>query len=262
MKRYYSIILVVIFIVFAFLGCAGRKEVTEIPKISSGELIDSLLAQDTVVHRVRLLGKGVFESESEKRGFRVGLVSDRDNQRLGVYLGAGLTGVFAILWLCHQDSLCIYIALKKYVIVEPIGAQIEGVVLPPKASVMIDMFSGLSPLASFKDSLTNYEPTPSGYYLTFEKNNEALIIFAKPNPWHIDGYQWVQNTEPKQIVDVQFEDGKITDNIWRPENIKISQPSLDQEINLKIDKYIINPEIGDSLFEPEIPEKAYWYRAF
>jgi len=262
MKKYYLPILAVFFVMFALYGCAGKQEIAKVHKISSGELIDSLLVQDTVIHRVRLDGKGIFKSESEKRGFRVGLVSDRDSQKLGVYLGAGLTGVFAILWLCHRDSLCIYITLKNYVIVEPIGTEIEGIVLPPNASVMIDMFSGLSPLARFVDSLTNYEYTPSGYYLTFEKNNEALIIFAKPNPWHIDGYQWVQDSEPRQIVDVQFENGEKTDGIWRPGNVKISAPSLDQEIELKIGKYIINPEIGDSLFEPKISDNANWYRAF
>ncbi|RKZ33032.1 hypothetical protein DRQ33_04880 [bacterium] len=269
MKR--AIIVAFSFVVLcAFISnCAGKKQLRrpsgpiKIPKIESDELLNILLAQDTVIHCVRLSGRGIFRTSSKKQGFRVGLVSDRIKQRLGVYLGSGMIGVASILWLCHPESICIYVPIRNYVMVEPIGYNIEGIVLPPKASVMIDMFSGLSPLARFSDYLTHYEQTSSGYYLTFQNNNEALVILATPQPcWHIDGYQWIQEGNPGQIVDVQFPEGELQNSIWVPNKVIISAPTLDQEIEMEIDKYLINPEISDSLFEPNIPDDVNWWRAY
>jgi len=262
MKYYIIAVLCFSICVSFFLGCAAQKEITEAPKISELELLDSLLAQDTVIHSVRLTGKGKYYSSSGKHVFTVGLVTDRDEQKMAAYIGGPLGTTFTILWLCHKDSLCIYITYRKQVLVEPIGIELEGVVLPPSARIMIDMFSGIAPIAQFKDNLTNFESIPAGYYLTFEKDEEALVALVKPEPWHIDGYQWIKKGNPQQIVDVQFGEGEVIDGIWRPSKMKISAPSLDQEINIIIDKDSRNIEISDSLFFPEIPQDVEWLRAF
>ena len=247
-------------------GCAGKKEITpprqEIPHIKAQELIDSLLAQDTLVHNVRILGHGIYKQGKTKRGFRVGLVADRDSTKLGVYLSAGFAGVFALLWLCNPDSLCIYLPMQNYAMKEPVGYDIEGVILPPDAPVMVDMFSARSPLPRFAPYLKNSERTQSGYYLTFEKGNQTLIILAKPNPWHIDGYQWVAGGKTQQVVDVQFKSGKMQEGTWVPEKLIVSQPALDQEIEVTIEKYLINPQVSDSLYFPKIPDDVNWYRLF
>ncbi len=261
MKKY--IYLAAVALLLAGWGCAGRKAVPqrqEIPRIKPRELIDSLLAQDTTVHRVRLLGHGIYKQGKEKRGFRVGLVADRDEGKLGVYLSAGFVGVFALLWLCNPDSLCIYLPMQHYAMKEPVGYEIEGVILPPDAPVMVDMFSARTPLLRFVDHLKDAERTESGYYLTFKKDDQTLIVLAKPHPWHIEGYQWVEGEDLTQVVDVQFKNGKFQDGTWVPEKLVISQPALDQQIEVTIEKYLVNPEIADSLYFPVIPDDANWYR--
>lgn len=248
-----------------FAGCAGpskARHAKPIPKIKSGELVDSLIAADTMLTRTRILGHGVYKQGNVKRGFRVGIVADRENGKLAAYISAGFVGVVAVLWLCNPDSLCIYLPMQNYAMKEPVGHDIEGVVLPPSAPVMIDMFSAQSPIRRFAGYLKELERTQSGYYLTFDRGDEALIVLAKPNPWHIAGYQWVSQKNPPQVVDVQFKEGQFRDGVWVPQKIKISQPTLDQEIEITIEKYLINPQIPDSLFYPKIPEDVNWYRLF
>ncbi len=256
-----GLFLSVSFSAYFFSGCAGKKAIGELPKISSGELLDSLIAQDTLLKTFHIRGKGKFLAGDKENNFAMSLIARRANKlHLRVVGPLGIS--VAVLWLCGQDSLCIFIPSKATVLVEPLGEEIPDVILPPSAPVMLDMFCGMAPIYRFSDSLQNFERTSDGYYLTFKKNGEVLIALAKPNPWHVEEFQWVRTANTNEQVDVKFSKGKIRDGIWRPQKIEITAPALGQKLTATIKKDRLNIEIPDSMFTPEIPPKARWQSAF
>ncbi len=247
--------------VYFFSGCAAQKTIGELPRISSGELLDSLIVQDTLLKTFHIRGKGKFLAGDKEDNFAMSLVASRPNKfHLRIVGPLGIS--VAVLWLCGQDSLCVFIPSKATVLVEPLGAEIPDVILPPSAPVMLDMFCGMAPIYRFSDSLQNFEKSSDGYYLTFKKNDEVLIALAKPNPWHIEEFQWVRTTNTNEQVDVKFSKGEVRDGIWRPKKIEITAPALGQRLTATIKKDNLNIEIPDSMFIPKIPPKARWQSAF
>ena len=245
----------------SFWGCAAKTTATGLPKIAAKELIDSLVAQDTLLKTVRITGKGNFRGQGKDESFLVGLHTSRPDKMLSHIKGPlGITA--AVLWLCGKDSLCIYLPAKNAVLVEPLGINDPNIVLPPATPILVDMFSGMAPVYRFADSLQNFEEVAGGYYLTFRKNDEILVALAKPYPWHVENFQWTRTTNQKEQVDVQFSDGEVQNGIWRPDKITITAPALDQIITLDINKCEMNIAIDDSLFKPNLPEQVKWMSAF
>ena len=245
-----------------FAGCAASKaNVAGIPKIDAQDLLDELLAQQRDINKVRITGTGSFDVKTQKTKFRIGLVADRQNTKLGAYITGPVASILAILWLSHEDTLSIFIPMQNRVYIEPVGVDIDGQILPPASDMLTDMFTGIVPLRHFVDSLVTCEPSTEGYYLTFRKNNEILVALVKPNPWHVESYQWIKNTTTQQIVDVRF-DGFSDINRARPQKLIISAPMLDQQISINIDKEQLNGDIPDSLFVPVLPENVTIYNAF
>ncbi len=244
-----------------FGGCAPRGKLS-VPKISRQELLDSLMAQDTVVHVVQLGGRGTFETPHMRKGFSFDILAKRGEKLLAHIKGPlGITA--AVLWLCRPDSLCIFLPSKRTVLVEPLGVRESTVVLPPAAPIMIDMFCGIAPISHFADSVKSFERASEGYYITFGKGDESLIVLAAPNPWHIKSFQWVREGNPPQVTDVELEDGHVIGKVWRPRRVVVTAPALGQTIEIKITRDIINPEAADSLFEPKLPwDKVNWQRAY
>jgi len=124
------------------------------------------------------------------------------------------------------------------------------------------MFSGMAPISRFKDALQNFEKTSDGCYLTFKNEKEMLIVLAKPQPWHIESFEWVKLANTNEQVNVEFENGELRDNIWRPGKIVITSPALGQIISVNITFDQINPSLADSLFAPKLPPNATWQSAF
>lgn len=262
MRQYGMIILVIVaFLIFMGIGCAPRKALPPVPRIAAKEIIDSLVAQDTLLKDVRMIGKGKFSAQGKEDAFTFRVFSKRSGKLFTEIQGPfGMT--IALLWLCGDDSLCIYLPSANMVLVEPLGLEDPNVILPPAAPVLVDMFCGTSPITRFADSLISFEQTSEGYFLTFQKNNETLVIMAKPSPWRVEEFQWVKNANPKEQVDVKFLEERFTDGIRRPKKIIITAPVLGQTISTYINKEEVNIGAPDSLFEPPIPENAIWKSAF
>lgn len=248
-------------VVLSFIGCAGQRVVMQVPEIQAGQLLDSLVARDTLVQSIYITGKGKFIAQDKDERFFATIMARRPD-KLYVRIAGPLGITTAILWLCGNDSLCIYIPSKGTVLVEPLGADIPDVILPPSTPVMLDMFCGIAPIARFADSLQNFEKASEGYYLTFKRGNEVLVALAKPNPWHISEFQWVKTTNTNEQVDVKFTDGEITEEIWRPGKIEITAPALAQKISISIKKELINPALDDTMFIPKLPKGVKWQSAF
>jgi len=242
-------------------GCAAPRVAAPVPEISPNEMMDSLVAGDKLVRSAYLKGKGKFTSGGTEETFMVNLLASRPDRLIVNVLGPlGLP--IAILWLCGQDSLCIYLPSRNAVLVEPLGADMPGMILPPAAPILVDMFCGMAPIARFAHALQNFEKTSDGHFLTFKTDRELLIAFAKPQPWHIESFEWAKLANTSEQVSVEFEDGEIRDDIWRPGKIIITSPALGQVISVNITRDEINPSPADSLFVPKIPPNAVWQNAF
>jgi len=251
-----------ILLLLSLSGCAARKEISgELPEITAEELIDSLVAQDTLAKTFHIRGKGTFSAGGKDEKFAMSMLIRRPD-KMHVRIAGPLGVSIAVLWLCGNDSMCIYIPSKATVLVEPLGADIPDVILPPSAPVMLDMFCGMAPIYRFSDSLQNFEKSSDGYYLTFRRGDEVFVALAKPDPWHIAEFQWAKISNTGEQVDVKFEDGELRNGVWRPKKIEITAPALKQKISAKIIKDRMNIEIPDSMFAPKIPLKTRWQSAF
>ncbi len=261
LRKFALLFYAVFLLVFILSGCARNRMAPPIPEITAEQLIDSLIAQDTLIETLHISGKGKFRSGDREERFVVYMIARRPD-KLNVRLVGPLGISIGVLWLCGDDSLCIFIPSKNTVLVEPLGADAADVILPPSAPVMLDMFCALAPIYRFSDSLQNFERSTDGYYLTFKKGGEVLVALAKPNPWRVEEYEWVKLSNTNEQVAVKFSDGTLVNGVWRPRRVQITAPALGQVITLKINKEELNIEIQDSMFSPTLPPMVNWQSAF
>lgn len=256
----FSVLILMLFLLF--YGCAPRKVVTPVPKISKDALLDSLLSMDKKVETITIHGKATFEWGDHKKRFSVHEITKREKNLINLHIDGPFGVTTAILWFCKPESICIYLPSSKAVLLEPLGKSIENVVVPPEREILTDMISGLVPLRYFADSVMDFELVESGVYITFIKSGKVLVVFARPDPWHVESYEFSKIDDLRGQLDVSFPEGELVDGVWLPKKIVINAPSVKQKIEVEVRKIKLNEQLPDSLFQIKIPDNVKWMRAY